>query len=115
MQQGSFRKTIIYLGCQNPTTSTQHSLHNLTHDNMESITRELTTLLDKVPKPALATFGAVGAYFVLKKALSFLNIFFSLLVLPGKDVNSPSPRSITLTYTLTSNSYESMGLRAAGL
>jgi len=55
---------------------------------MESITLQLTTLLDKVPQPALAAFGVIGLYFVSKKVLSFLNIFFSLFVLPGKDVSS---------------------------
>jgi hypothetical protein len=60
---------------------------------MESITLKLSTLLDKVPRPALATFGAIGAYFVFKKVLSFLNIFFSLLILPGKNVNLTTPDS----------------------
>jgi hypothetical protein len=61
---------------------------NFADDNMESITLQLTTLLDKVPQPALAAFGVIGLYFVSKKVLSFLNIFFSLFVLPGKDVSS---------------------------
>ena len=54
---------------------------------MESLTLQLATLLDKVPQPALVAFGAIGLYFVSKKILSFLNIFLSLFVLPGKDVS----------------------------
>lgn len=58
---------------------------------MESITLGLTALVDKVPKPALLVFGALGVFFVLKKVVNFLHLFFSLFVLPGKDVKSPSP------------------------
>jgi hypothetical protein len=54
---------------------------------MESVTLKLANLSDKVPQPALVAFGVIGLYFVSKKVLSFLNIFFSLFVLPGKDVS----------------------------
>jgi 17beta-estradiol 17-dehydrogenase / very-long-chain 3-oxoacyl-CoA reductase len=55
---------------------------------MEAITLGLAAQLDKIPKPALVTFGVIGLLFALKKVLSFLNLFFSLFVLPGKNVSS---------------------------
>lgn len=85
--RGSSRKLNIYVSRPHPTNFDNPPRTKFANDNMESITSELATLLDKVPQPVLVGFGAIGLYFVSKKVLSFLNIFFSLFVLPGADVS----------------------------
>lgn len=79
---------------------------------MESITLELSALLDKIPKSVLATFGIIGLLFASSKVLSFVRLLLSLFVLPGKNVCIP--RNSTGT-GLTINSCGVMVLKAPGL
>lgn len=42
--------------------------------------------IDKIPKPVLAGFAALGALFVSNKVLSYVRLLLSLFVLSGKNV-----------------------------
>jgi len=43
-------------------------------------------MLNEIPNSVLAAFAGIGFIFISSKAVSFLRLFLSLFVLPGKDV-----------------------------
>ena len=77
----------------NPTSTTSLSARDpilLTTHPAKSAIMDLNVMLEKVPKPVVLAFAALGAIVAAGKVFSYIQLLLSLFVLPGTNVSLPT-------------------------
>ena len=81
------------------SSSSQPNLNNITANTRfillishpaKSAIMDFGAILEKVPKPVVLAFAALGAVVAAGKVFSYIQLLLSLFVLPGTNVSLPT-------------------------